>query len=238
MAVDKSMFYNNQITGKSLPYKTLCLSYDDGPGETPGSSTGPQTLKLAEYLWEQEIQATFFVVGKHVQKFPEILPKLSELGHLIGNHTYTHPHLRNCTNVVAELATNYEIIKRYAVGGRTFFRAPWGEWSPDICNVLNADTSIRETHVGPIGWDVDGQDWDEWKNSKTPEECADKYVDEIETRGSKGIILMHDSTADDEEIMRRNNTFEMTKILIPRLKQNRYSFVRLDSIDLNCNLAS
>jgi peptidoglycan/xylan/chitin deacetylase (PgdA/CDA1 family) len=64
-----------------------------------------------------------------------------------------------------------------------------------------------------------------------------KYIDEIERSGARGIVLMHDSTADDEGIMLKNNTFEMTKILIPKLKQNHYSFARLDSIDLNCDLA-
>ena len=81
------MFFDRDIKGNQLPPKTLCLTYDDGPGETRGDGSGPRTLELGRYLFVQGIRATFFVVGKNVERYPEVLPQLQAWGHLIGNHT-------------------------------------------------------------------------------------------------------------------------------------------------------
>ena len=61
------MFFANPITGDTLPSKTLCLTYDDGPGETAGTGPGPRTLAIAECLARYGVRATFFVCGKHVE---------------------------------------------------------------------------------------------------------------------------------------------------------------------------
>jgi peptidoglycan/xylan/chitin deacetylase (PgdA/CDA1 family) len=61
-----NMFSTDQLKGLSLPEKTLCLTFDDGPGETEGDDPGPKTVQLAEYLTEQNISATFFMVGSHL----------------------------------------------------------------------------------------------------------------------------------------------------------------------------
>ena len=57
------MYSTLPFTGTSMPDKTLCLTFDDGPGETNGESKGPRTLELAQYLHAEGIAATFFVLG-------------------------------------------------------------------------------------------------------------------------------------------------------------------------------
>src|SRR5438552_4551719 len=87
------MYYQNGFTGASLPSKTLCLTYDDGPGITQGDGPGPHTLELAQYLNQRGIAATFFTVGKYAAQYQDILSGVQSCGHLVANHTFEHPQL-------------------------------------------------------------------------------------------------------------------------------------------------
>src|SRR5438477_6406658 len=87
------MFLHADIKGIDLPHRTLCLTYDDGPGETVDGGPGPQTSELGDYLAEEGIAATFFVIGRHAEQHPATLGRLHRAGHTLGNHTYSHPGL-------------------------------------------------------------------------------------------------------------------------------------------------
>lgn len=89
------MYHLTPLTGASLPNRTLCLTFDDGPGETGYSGAGPRTLEVGRYLHGYGIPATFFVVGKYAFTLPESMSELKSLGHLIGNHTYEHVNLKD-----------------------------------------------------------------------------------------------------------------------------------------------
>src|SRR5581483_2844436 len=108
------MLVHHDLRGTSLPPRTVCLTYDDGPGDTPGDGPGPHTTELGRYLHERGISATFFVVGRHAEQAPETLARLRDWGHLIGNHTYSHPALADLAraggDVVGEIARTHEII--------------------------------------------------------------------------------------------------------------------------------
>jgi peptidoglycan/xylan/chitin deacetylase (PgdA/CDA1 family) len=235
------MYQNEDIKGQSLPDKTLCLTFDDGPGDTDGAGAGPRTLEVAQYLHSQHIQATFFVVGKYAAELPEVLPKLEALGHLIGNHTYDHPHLSqyhsNGGDVVAEVARADGVIKKWTGTPITYFRAPYGDvgFAPGTANphpvtdALNGNLSLSLSHVGPVLWDFDGGDWQTWQEHGNAQTAADNYANAIGTDG-KGIVLMHDCTSDMELARRGNRDLEMLHILIPQLKQQGYEFVRLDEV--------
>ena len=79
------MFFHQEIRGNSLPPRTVCLTYDDGPG--------PSTRELAWYLYQERIPACFFVMGKHAAQYADTMASLRSWGHLVGNHTYSHPGL-------------------------------------------------------------------------------------------------------------------------------------------------
>jgi hypothetical protein len=82
--------------------------------------------------------------------------------------------------------------------------------------------------MGPIMWDIDGQDWSFWRQGKDPQSCASAYIDLIKQSG-KGIILMHDSSWDDD-IRTNSRTYLVAQIVVDWLQTNGYQFVRLDSI--------
>lgn len=227
------MFSTHQLKGLSLPEKTLCLTFDDGPGVTHGDGPGPKTLRLAEYLHEQDISATFFVVGEFVARYPFLLPEVTKLGHIVGNHTYTHPNMPRLFakggDLVAEIKRTNELIIDWIPGNTVFFRAPYGEWLPEISDKLNEAMDDDHNYIGPFYWDVEGRDWAFWQDDRSAEECARAYLNEI-TRMDHGIVLLHDSIADNVQARENQRTFEMVKILVPRLKSLGYRFAGLDEI--------
>ena len=89
------------ITGIDLPDRTICLTFDDGPGVgfDENANACSSTVRLAEYLADQHVPGTFFVVGKYVDRFPGVIDRISKLGHLVANHTYDHVSLPEFTSI-------------------------------------------------------------------------------------------------------------------------------------------
>lgn len=227
------MYYDQLITGALLPERTLCLTFDDGPGETIGPGTGPRTLEVAQYLSDQNAPATFFMVGKFAADLPGILPRIKSLGHLVGNHTYDHPKLVNHAaageDVVSQIVRTDLLIRNRIEAPVIFVRPPYGSWNADVAAALNANMTAALSHVGPIGWDIGGGDWACWKDNRDPQSCAADYIQQIEAT-RRGIVLMHDCTADIEIVKRANRTFELVQLLIPALRRGGYQFVCLDAV--------
>ncbi len=231
------MYENGLFYGRSsLGDRTLCLTFDDGPGRTdsPQPAPGPRTVEIAQYLHKLGIRATFFVVGKFACELPEIMRETQELGHLIGNHTYDHFDLVDYASengdVISQIARTDSLIRSYVDGPVIFFRPPYGKWDSSIAGALNADPEVSADHVGPIAWDIDCRDWKCWQEGHSPDQCADSCIRRIEESGRRGIILMHDCTADIEALKLANRTFELIQHLVPELLDRGYRFVRLDEI--------
>jgi peptidoglycan/xylan/chitin deacetylase (PgdA/CDA1 family) len=226
------MFSQSGFMGGSLPPKTLCLTYDDGPGATDGDGLGPHSLELAQFLSDQGIRATFFNIGQHAAQYPDVVSQVHDLGHLIGNHTLDHPslpdYLTGGGDVYTEVAYTDGYIREWVDSPTVFFRPPYGNWSADLANTLNKSLAVCRDHVGPILWDIDGQDWLHWRNKDSVDTCLKDYVDKINAT-QRGIVLMHDSSW-DLDIKENENTFALTQQLIPILKGQGYQFVRLDEI--------
>jgi peptidoglycan/xylan/chitin deacetylase (PgdA/CDA1 family) len=215
-------FLSTDIRGKGLPGKTLCLTYDDGPG--------PQTAELGEYLFLQSIQAAFFVIGQRAAAAPGTLEQLARRGHLVANHTATHPYLPDLLPdgdaIVRQVLDAHSAIAPAANPDSLLLRPPYGGWSEEVGRILNADARTRR-YTGPVLWDIDGQDWQFWQDRASAEACAGRYLAEIERMGS-GIVLMHDGS-NDEALARVNDTCRMTRLLVPRLLENGYRFLLLDA---------
>jgi peptidoglycan/xylan/chitin deacetylase (PgdA/CDA1 family) len=215
-----------QYTGINLPEKVLCLTYDDGPGKI--------TREIAEYLNSEDIRATFFVVGKYAYHNADILQSVKNLGHLIANHTYDHPDLPYYVSIGGDVHDQIlrtdTLIKQYSDTDIMYFRAPYGKWSKETANEFNSNTLASINYVGPIHWDVTGIDCYYWQNDWSVDAAIEKYLEEINEK-KRGIVVMHDDIADMDYIKHKNNTLELTQKLIPILKQQGYSFVRLDEID-------
>ena len=222
--------------GSHLPEGSLVLTFDDGPGATTGSGRGPRTIELAQYLAEEQIEATFFMCGKHVSDHREIPLEVMALGHRVGNHTWSHRHLPELDgdSIREELRSTRALLAECGVGGPIPFRPPWGEWDQRIDAEVNADQEILAGHSANYGWDIDGMDWQCWWNMGTPQECADSYLNHIRKTGS-GVVLMHDSTADPgrpgEEMRAGNLAVDAVRILVPALRAEGFTFVPLADVD-------
>ena len=241
------MFSSTTLIENNLSDKELCLTFDDGPG-VPSfiGNFGPKTLELAQYLQEQEIVATFFMVGKQIIKYPEITKKISELGHIIGHHTTTHPDLvkfwKAGLDLIPEFSHTEELIKNYTFNNSIYFRPPHGKWNDSICNHVNKEFKTKYNYYGPIGWNIDACDWMYWSKigTKSASKCAEAYLKTIQLK-KKGIILMHDSTANKKylpTLFRKlnNKTLETVKIIVPKLKNEGYKFISLENIEFNAPL--
>jgi peptidoglycan/xylan/chitin deacetylase (PgdA/CDA1 family) len=228
------MFSVIPLHARNIPAKTLCLTFDDGPGETIGIGPGPKTLELARYLHDEKIVACFFMTGIHIIQYPEIPQQVSELGHIIGSHSFTHARsftefLKMGWDIIAEIEMTDRLISTFNPDHTIYFRAPWGEWSAEVATLLNEKLNKQLNHLGPVHWDIGARDWSFWLNGDSSEHCAAHYLQEIQSK-KRGIVLMHDSTTDLVKARDNNLTFETVSLLIPQLKDLGYSFVSLKEI--------
>jgi peptidoglycan/xylan/chitin deacetylase (PgdA/CDA1 family) len=209
-----------QLAGRSLPAKTVALTFDDGPG--------PRTEELSGWLKDEGISAGFFMLGNAATGKAAVLNKVNADGHVIGNHTFDHKQLTLAsTDPVNEVSKTDAILAPFFKGNMHMFRAPYGAWSPAVADKLNA--AGFDDYVGSIFWDVGGvltdthaADWDCWGHHLSIEDCGDRYIQEIHDRGDHGVVLMHDI---------HSNTIDMVKsVIVPKLKAQGFTFARIDGV--------
>ena len=151
-----------------LPPKTLCLTYDDGPGQRGTADRVPATAELGEYLAAEGICATFFVIGRHAERYAGVLDSLRRSGQMIGNHTYNHPGLVKLAesggDVVRELAATDVLDSVQCGRGIGPFPRPYGNWRQIdpatgddrkwsiVADMLNASGRFSD-YLGPVNWE-------------------------------------------------------------------------------------
>lgn len=224
-------FQETNVTHSGLVgSKTLALTFDDGPTN--------QTEEILDILKRSGIKATFFVLGEHVGAHKALMQRMRDEGHLIANHTTSHPRLgrryvRNPDLLIKEIGGTHQAIAPFLRPDQgLYFRAPYGFWREQHAEVLNNDPILKH-YVGPIYWDIGGQttiddegnattsaDWDCWRREWTADECAMGYMREIR-RKQGGVVLFHDV---------RMRTVTMVAQMIPALQRDGYSFVTLDQV--------
>ncbi|HJC63590.1 MAG TPA: polysaccharide deacetylase family protein [Candidatus Blautia merdavium] len=149
----------------------VALTFDDGPHLI-------YTEELLDGLKERKVCATFFLIGKNIEGKEELVRRMEEEGHLIGNHTYHHVKLTGISEDQAEQEILETCEKICEVTGTytSFVRPPFGEWKK------NLDFEIT---MIPVSWNVDSRDWTTQNSEKIVKRVV-KDVDEGD------IILMHD----------------------------------------------
>lgn len=158
-------------TTKTEQTKKVALTFDDGPHPS-------YTEQLLDGLKKRGVKATFFVTGEHAALHPDVIERMSEEGHLIGNHTYSHMQLNagNMEEYKAELIKTNEIIEEITGEDVLYVRPPYGAW----------DKSLEaEVNMFPVLWTVDPLDW----CSTDVSGITRKVVTKV---GEDDIILMHD----------------------------------------------
>jgi len=222
--------------GTPLAPKQLVFTFDDGPGT--------QSAAFADWLASQGIPATFFVLGEYVSD-TSVLAREEADGHLVGNHTWDHPDLTTISDsqILSEVSQDDGVIAPYVASSHFVFRAPYGAWDSEDYNVLQ--NSPMSKYAGPVRWDIGGEmtatyaaDWDCWQNQSgygvmTSKQCGDRYLKQIDDV-SRGIVLMHDQDYGDVSNHDINNgpgnTIDMVKYMVPILKSQGYTFIRVDQV--------
>ncbi|HYM08497.1 MAG TPA: polysaccharide deacetylase family protein [Terriglobales bacterium] len=201
-------WFGRAFTGLGRGSRQLALTYDDGPND-------PHTRHLLDVLARHQVRATFFLIGRYVQQRPEIVCELVKAGHVVGNHTFTHPLL--IFKSAREVRSQLESCKRAltdAVGEPSnLFRPPFGGRRPAVLRMA------RGMGLEPIMWNVTGYDW----NAASAEQIERKVTRQV--RGGD-VILLHDGGHRDFGAD-RSYTVTATDRLISRYKSEGYEFVTI-----------
>ncbi len=191
--------------------KEVALTFDDGPCE-------PYTERILDVLEKHNVRATFFMIGRNVERFPEIAKKVADAGHEIGNHTYAHSSLVLNTprRIAMELEKGEEAIRRWTGISTRMFRPPYGANTRWILT-----QALRRGYI-ITKWSVNAGDWGK--------ASAERIVRRTLARvGNGAIILMHDGTS-----FRRNNHRWQTVTALPNivdtLKSRGYRLVTVSEL--------
>lgn len=176
----------------------ITLTFDDGPK--------PNTLIVLDLLKKYGVKATFFCIGKNIEAHPEILKRIVDEGHLIGNHSYSHSHVFDFyrkNRVIAELEKTNALIEKIVGKKANFFRPPYGVTNPSIRRALEV------TRHKTIGWNIRSMDGI-IKNEKV-------IFNRIKNRIAPGsIVLLHDT---------RPKTVAVLEQLLQTLAEKNYKVV-------------
>ena len=194
--------------------KVVAFTFDDGPNET-------YTPQLLDILARKEVKATFFLLGKHVEKHPEIVKRIHSEGHEIGNHSFKHSFLPLYTKsyVKRQINSTSALIEKTVGTMPIYFRPPMGLFTPSMLDAISE--SGMTTVVGEVYP----------RDPYNP--GTDKIVERVLNRIKPGsIIILHDSGTFGK--VDRSQTIAAVSIIIDRLREQGYRFLTVrELIGLN-----
>lgn len=200
-----SNFYLKPIRSAKTEEKKIALTFDDGPDETI-------TPIILETLGKFDIVAAFFCVGRNISANPEVLKKMDEQGHLIGNHSYSHSNwfdFYSVKRMVNELKETDRLIEQIINRKVRFFRPPYGVTNPALAK------AVKKCNYITIGWNI--RSLDTPKRKKT-EKIVSRIIRKIKP-GS--IILLHNKNPNIGMILEK---------LVEHAAEAGYEIVRLDEL--------
>jgi peptidoglycan/xylan/chitin deacetylase (PgdA/CDA1 family) len=183
--------------------KKIALTFDDGPHEI--------TLSVLEVLQQYNAKATFFCIGKNIEAHPEILKKVVEEGHTIGNHSYSHADFFDFyrkNRVIAEIEKTDALIETILGKKTTLFRPPYGVTNPSIRRALEV------TKHKTIGWNIRSLDG----VAKNEQFIFNRITKRI---APGGIVLLHDTSVQSVRVLEQ---------LLLFLQNNNYTVVPLEEL--------
>ena len=182
---------------KDSQKRQVVLTFDDGPTEL--------TPLFLDLLKQYEAKAVFFCIGRQVAQYPQIVQRIKEEGHLIGNHTYSHIP-KNCfastATMIQEIQQTDALLAQQGII-TPYFRPPYGVTNPHIAR------AAKRTGKTVVGWDIRSLD--------TIIEDETRLWSRVLSKLSQGnIILMHDTSP---------RTLRLLERLLKYLKENDYQVV-------------
>lgn len=200
--------------------KVVALTFDDGPDPL-------YTPRILDILKQEHVPATFFLVGRHVEKFPDVAKRIVEEGHCVGSHSYSHVNMPLLTRekAIEEIEKSENAIERVCGVHPHLFRPPRGLATGAVRRIL------RERRYTTVLWSLSSQDWAEPSYREIVSTC---------NRASNGeIILFHDSgSLVSSEGGSRENTIKALPIVIRNLKAKGFRFVTIDELIVLSDLAA
>ncbi|WP_209402625.1 polysaccharide deacetylase family protein [Pseudozobellia sp. WGM2] len=183
-------------SNKKIEQNWVSITFDDGPN----AEFTPQVLDL---LKKYNAKATFFCIGHKIEEHPDILKRLLEEGHTVGNHTYNHSRsfgFYGMEEVKAELEKAKKTVKEHTGLTMNLYRPAFGVTNPSI------EKAVNQLKVQSIGWNVRSLD--------TTVRTEDMVLKRITSKVSKGdIILLHDTSAKSVAVLERLLVFLREKNL-------------------------
>jgi polysaccharide deacetylase family sporulation protein PdaB len=189
--------------------KVIALTFDDGPDPA-------DTPAILDLLKQYEVKATFFVIGKKANWYPELVKREVLEGHEIANHTYNHIYFNK---QMTEYSIQKEILKAeqtiLSITGKKpkLFRPPGGFYSENVIRVLQKSGY----KLIMWSWHQDSKDWNRPGVNKIVRSVLEK------TRNGD-IVLLHDY------VEGKTQTIEALKQILPKLKERGYRFVTVSEL--------
>jgi peptidoglycan/xylan/chitin deacetylase (PgdA/CDA1 family) len=207
----RSQLFGKTFTNNERFGRRLALTFDDGPNDR-------HTSALLEVLDKHGVKATFFMIGRYVAARPEIAVAVARAGHVIGNHTDTHPDLIFCSGdqVRAQLLACREALERAVGKHSALFRPPYGRRLPHVIKIAS------ELGFSTVMWSVMAYDWQPGPAGKIEATVARQI-----TGGD--VILLHDG-GHLRLGVDRANTVAATDAIIRQYGERGFSFVTVPQL--------
>lgn len=204
----------------------IALTIDDGPAS-------PYTAQMLDVLKQYNVKATFFLIGENADRYPNLVRRIWNEGHEIGNHTFTHPNVARLSKGDARLELNTMQRALQSIIGRStlLFRPPYNAdaepTSEDEVEPIRIATDLGYITVGEF---IDPQDWNPFEvqpngsvHTRRAKEMLDSVFQQLGTEQGSSILL-HDGGGD------RSETVKLIPMLITSLRQKGYQFVTVSQL--------
>lgn len=193
----KNPVLSERLKGSPLhPLPLVSLTFDDGPNLE-------YTPQILDILAENGVKATFFVYGAYVDDHPEMAKRIVDEGHIIANHSYSHPNFSELSSedVVQEIEWTQESIYDATGVQPSLYRMPFGAGGPRVVRLFPDYTSII--------WNLDSLDWH-------LQDSEAIYQNVMANMSDDSLILMHDTA---------QYTVDAVARFVPELVEAGYQFV-------------
>jgi peptidoglycan/xylan/chitin deacetylase (PgdA/CDA1 family) len=193
----------------------IALTFDDGPNPAC-------TPRLLDLLASNNVRASFFLVGRFAQAEPVLVRRISAEGHVIGNHTWSHPNLAHipAAHVLQELKQTSDALEQVTGKPIRLFRPPFGAAN------RTALATARGLGMVPVFWNAMTADWE----SRPAAQIADELKQQItrnEGRKRATCLVLHDRKADAPDACCDASVDAAARLIVQY--QGRSQFVTIDS---------
>jgi peptidoglycan/xylan/chitin deacetylase (PgdA/CDA1 family) len=214
LSPQSQLFGHTLIAGQNSA--EVALTYDDGPNDAA-------TMQLLEVLARHNVDATFFMIGRFVHQRPEIARAVHAAGHLIGNHTMTHPWLAwQSERVIRDELRGCNHALEDALGAPILYmRPPHGARRPAVLRIS------RELGLTLVQWNVMGNDWAPIGSDGVLRKVQ-RGLQAVRARGRGANVLLHDGY-DQRMGADRSATVQATDRLLTELTESGNRLVTVDA---------